>query len=267
MGKELVDKVVDGLFPNHVKRSAGNTTPEESEIPLFTQAELAAALLCLKKKKAPGPDGNPLEVLKVAAEKHHHPLLDMYNACLKAGYFAPRWKKARLMLVNKDKGQSDSPSSYRPLCTLDTAGKLLETLLRLRLQAAISAAGGLAKRQHGFRRGRSTINAVREVVEAARSTERGNHFSRPICLMATIDVKMRSTRSDGRISWTYWSTTSMFRSTSWLSWDTIFKIVTCYMRRRKVKFEENSQQASHRVRSSALNCGTSRITGYSTFQC
>ena len=38
-------------------------------------------------------------------------------------------------------------------------------------QAAVSAAGGLAKRQHRFRRGRSTIDAVREVVEAARNVK------------------------------------------------------------------------------------------------
>ena len=186
MGKKLVDKVVDGLFPNHVKRPAGNTTPEESEIPLFTQAELAAALRCLKKKKAPGPNGIPSEVLNVVAEKHQHALLDMNNACLKAGYFAPRWKEARLVLINKGKGQSDSPSIYRPLCMLDTAGKLLETLLRSRLQAATSAAGGLARRQHGFRRGRSTIDAVPEVVEAAGPG---------LCARRTMCQKRRKARS------------------------------------------------------------------------
>ena len=68
-------------------------------------------------------------------------------------------------------------------------GKLLEKLLKLRLQAAIAAAGDLAPRQYGFRRGKSTIDAVQEVVNAAKSTEQGNHYSRPICLLATLDVK------------------------------------------------------------------------------
>ena len=69
------------------------------------------------------------------------------------------------------------------------AGKLLEKLLKLRLQAAIGAAGDLAPRQYGFRRGTFTIVAVQEVVNAAKSTDQGNHYSRFICLLVTSNVK------------------------------------------------------------------------------
>ena len=69
------------------------------------------------------------------------------------------------------------------------AGKLLEKLLKLRLQAAIGAAGDLALRQYGFRRGTFTIVAVQEVVNAAKSTDQGNHYSRFICLLVTSNVK------------------------------------------------------------------------------
>ena len=48
------------------------------------------------------------------------------------------------MLIGKGKGPVDAPSSYRPLCMLDTAGKLLEKLVRPRLQAALKAAGDLS---------------------------------------------------------------------------------------------------------------------------
>ena len=47
----------------------------------------------------------------------------------------------------------------------------------------------MAPRQYGFRRGKSTIDAVQEVVNAAKSTEQGNHYSCNICLLATLDVK------------------------------------------------------------------------------
>lgn len=72
---------------------------------------------------------------------------------------------------------------------LDTAGKLLEMLLKPRIRAAIENAGGLSKRQHGFRPGRSTIGAIEDVIEGVRKAQAGNHFSRRIVLLATLDVR------------------------------------------------------------------------------
>ena len=49
--------------------------------------------------------------------------------------------------------------------------------------------GDLPDRQYGLRKGRSTVDAINIVVEVARITEQGNDFSRPICLLVTLDVK------------------------------------------------------------------------------
>ena len=157
--------------------------------PPITEAELRRAAGALKNKKAPGPDGLPAEVLKAVARSHPDLLLNMYNSCLRAGVFYSRWKEARLVLIGKSKGPADAPSSYRPLCMLDTARKLLGKLVKPRLQAAIRVAGDLSGRQYGFRTGRSTIDVIQEVVKAAKSTERGNHFSRSVYLLVTLDVK------------------------------------------------------------------------------
>ena len=72
---------------------------------------------------------------------------------------------------------------------LDTAGKLLEKLLKPRLQAAIEAAENLSNRQYSFRKGRSTIDAISDVVQAAQTANQGNHSSRKIVLLVTLDVK------------------------------------------------------------------------------
>ena len=61
--------------------------------------------------------------------------------------------------------------------------------MKPRLTAAIENSGGLSTRQYGFRTGRSTIGALREISEAAMITQRGNHFSRPVLLLATLQVK------------------------------------------------------------------------------
>lgn len=180
--------IVDTLFPSHPVGRAAHETANE-EIPLFTEEELKVAVAALRNGKAPGPDGIPAEALKCALNVSPELLLRMYNACLRAGTFSCRWKVARLVLIDKGKGEAMSPSSYRPLCMLDAAGKTLEKLLQPRIHAAIREAGDLSDSQYGFRKGKSTADAIKQVIETAQRAEMGNHRSRNIVLLVTLDVK------------------------------------------------------------------------------
>ena len=179
---------MDTLFPAHLEREYAEIQVME-EYPLFTTLELRAAVKSLGNRKAPGPDGIPLEVIKVIERNYPHLLLDMINACLTTGIFPRRWKLQRLVLLDKGKGPPITPASYRPLCMLDTMGKVYEKMLRGRLRIAISEAGGLSEKQHGFRPGHSTIAAIREVVTTAHTSWQGNHRTRDSCIVVTFDVK------------------------------------------------------------------------------
>ena len=76
------------------------------------------------------------------------------------GQFLRQWKTARLVLIKKP-GKSDlSPSSYRPICLLSEAGKLFERIIVQKLHAFLDESGGIASGQYGFRRHRSTIDAI-----------------------------------------------------------------------------------------------------------
>lgn len=185
-----ISNIVDALFPTHPKLTP--VTKEdvpENAVPLFSIRELEIAAASLKPNKAPGPDGIPAEILKITAQKCPTLLLNMYNACLTEGTFDKRWKVQRLILLDKGKGQPSSPSNYRPLCMLDTAGKLLEKLLQPRLQLAIQLKGGLSGKQYGFRKGKSTTDAVQTVLRYVEETRRGNHHSRKLAVVATLDVR------------------------------------------------------------------------------
>ncbi|XP_029053824.2 uncharacterized protein LOC114881259 [Osmia bicornis bicornis] len=124
--------VVDALFPTHPVTVEPRLTDEEKDIPPFRAEELVLAERSMKSGKAPGPDDIPAEAIKAAARNCPGLLLGMYNGCLRAVVFPARWKLARLALIPKGKGDSDSPSFYRPLCVLDTAGKMMERLLKTR---------------------------------------------------------------------------------------------------------------------------------------
>lgn len=144
--------MVEGLFPTQ----PGNLTREAKEcageIPLFCEDELVQAAGSLRNGKAPGPDGVPVEAIKVVAHSCPQLLLRMYNDCLREGVYPKIWKAQRLVLISKGKGDLTLPSAYRPLCLLDTAGKLFEKLLQPRLLASVEDAGGLSPNQHGFRK-------------------------------------------------------------------------------------------------------------------
>ncbi|KAJ8967337.1 hypothetical protein NQ317_007982 [Molorchus minor] len=98
--------------------------------------------------------------------------------------FPEKWKKARLVLLNKGKNLPlEDPRAHRPLSLLNCPGKLYELVVRERLLAEIEENGGFSDRQHGFRKGRGTIGAVKAI---------GNTLDRerPVwAILITLDVK------------------------------------------------------------------------------
>jgi hypothetical protein len=76
-----------------------------------------------------------------------------------------------MVLFPKPGRSPDSTSSFRPVCLLDQAVKLLERIVAARLESHLSRrAPGLHDSQFDFRKGRSTTDAigrVRTLVEGA----------------------------------------------------------------------------------------------------
>lgn len=184
-----IDNIVDRLFPTHPPLGE-EQEPEGDGVPNpFTEQELKAAARCLKKGKAPGPDGVPSEALRLLAEDRPDALLEVYNACIAQGIFPKQWKKQKLTLISKMRGDPTQPASYRPLCMLDSAGKLLEKLLQRRLAESVEMAGGLSERQYGFRPGRSTLGAIQNVVRRFEHAQRRRYYPKRIIVLATLDVR------------------------------------------------------------------------------
>ncbi|CAB0039071.1 unnamed protein product [Trichogramma brassicae] len=96
------------------------------------------------------------------------------------------------LLIPKPGKPPDEPSSYRPLCMLDTMGKILEKIICDRLEAFTERPGGLSERQYGFRKGRSTIDAIEDVISTARNAIAGRRWFRgtkKYCAVVTLDVR------------------------------------------------------------------------------
>ncbi|RVE40273.1 hypothetical protein evm_015077, partial [Chilo suppressalis] len=157
--EELLDRVLGTLFPDPGPFQPPRMLPpgglSEEPIPHPLPDRLRG------KKTAPGPEGVPPKVLALALGPLKERFLAVLNLSIAAGRFPRRWKQGRLVLLRKDGRPEDSPSGYRPIVVLDDAGKFLEKILALRIVEHLEGPGpNLAECQFGFRRNRSTVEAV-----------------------------------------------------------------------------------------------------------
>lgn len=145
-------------------------TMEWSEELQVTEEELfEAAKRMAAHDVAPGPDGIPGRVWAETIDIMAPRLLHLYTRCLKEGVYPRTWRTARLVLLQKEGRPLDSPSAYMPVCLLDEVGKLFERIIVARLEAHMSGrVPGWHDSQYGFRRGRSTVDAVRRVRSMAQ---------------------------------------------------------------------------------------------------
>lgn len=146
---------------------------------------IQASKATLRKKICNALDKN----ICIIALKYPNILLNAYNASLATGTFSTVWKRRRLVLLDERKGNPVTPSSFRQLCLLDIAGKLLEKLILERLRNNIDHAGGFANNQHGLRKGRPAVGAIRKVIETITEAWAGSLKARKVCFLPTLEIK------------------------------------------------------------------------------
>jgi len=94
----------------------------------ITETELLSVARNLKSRKAPGPDLVPNRAVKTLLSLHPGAVASLYN----------RWKRQTLLLLPKPGKPAGEASSYRPICLLDTIGKVFERVIATRLNAVDS---------------------------------------------------------------------------------------------------------------------------------
>jgi len=127
-------------------------------------------------------------IIKTIAVKKPTVLRDTFNSCLKFGLFPLSWKVAKLVLLRKGEKPLENPSTYRPICLLNTAGKLFERIIKRRLEKHLGENGDLNEKQFGFRRGLSTVDAIEKVMEVVETAGSGPLYRRELCAVVALDV-------------------------------------------------------------------------------
>lgn len=137
MSTEKKTEVVRVLFPDIIEaipeRKLGNAPRN------FTLEDLKLACDKIKTGKAPGPDGIPVEAVKVMITEIPDTALAAINEILYHQTFPDEWKSARLVLIHKNGKPLDTPNAYRPLCL---EGRATTDALRRVLSIGISVKCG-----------------------------------------------------------------------------------------------------------------------------
>ncbi|KAL1454467.1 hypothetical protein WDU94_010715 [Cyamophila willieti] len=188
ISESLEEQILDTLFPNAAPVNWLYPEIDPNSVPPFTLEDLVDVADRMKCKKAPGPNGILPEIVKCAVKAVPNYILEVMNSILLRGDFPSRWKKARVVLLPKPGKPAFQPSSYRPLCLLDTFGKLLEGLLIKRMMEELGD-HGLSDDQFGFRPGRSTVDAIQRVYSIADDERKKSRRRRGLCLLVTLDVR------------------------------------------------------------------------------
>lgn len=170
------------LFPTHPPAVFKPINQIRSIVP-FTTLELLGACCKLKKGKSPGPDEVPVEVAWLVCMEFTEKCLEMYNWCLTRGEFPDCWKITKLVLIPKPKKARSDPTTYRPICLTNVMGKILEHMIQRRLR--LETVNRLSNAQYGFRKGLSSVDAIKRVIELGCNAKRdGKH-----AVLVTLDVK------------------------------------------------------------------------------
>lgn len=121
------------LFPQQSKFVRNLVSESDTSIPVVSIEEVLNAESKLMVNKAPGPDGVPNIALKKAISTRPEVFARVFNTYLQKGVFPNVWKLQKLVLLPKTANPS-SPNSFRPLCMLDSTGKVFEHIIKSRLE-------------------------------------------------------------------------------------------------------------------------------------
>lgn len=110
--------------------------------------------------KAAGSDEIPSIALKEAAKELTPTITKLFKQCIQASCFPNCWKSALVCPIPKGVSPSEQATEYRPISLLPVISKVFERLVNERLLNYFEKSNYLPASQYGFRRQRSTTDAL-----------------------------------------------------------------------------------------------------------
>ncbi|PZC78071.1 hypothetical protein B5X24_HaOG202606 [Helicoverpa armigera] len=167
IGAKLAEKIPSSKrTSSHFLTEDSQATPIDSfAIIPADESEILSLIKGLKNKCAVGVDQISSKIIKRYANVLVPPITHICNLAISSGVFPSDFKTAIIKPIHKGGGK-DCVNNYRPISILPALSKVLERLLNQRLIKFLESKALLSPAQFGFRNGRSTNDAVHELVDA-----------------------------------------------------------------------------------------------------
>ena len=146
----------ENTHKNILDEPGDNTTP--LNLP-FSLSELKSAIGS-RRKSATGADRVSYLVFGHMPDATLTIWLHLFNMVWQGGVVPSMWKEAQVIPLPKPGKDKSDPKSYRPISLTSHVGKLLEVMVKNRLEHVLESNGILNRFQSGFRKGRSTLDQL-----------------------------------------------------------------------------------------------------------
>lgn len=161
IGSNLADAITQTSNSQPNLSSCFKDQPQSSSFVLLDTdpEEVHTVLMGLKSESASGWDDIPAMFLKRASKAIVPIIVHLANLCFARGVFPSLLKQSIITPVHKS-GDREDVNNYRPISVLTSISKIIEKLINNRLITYLNKFNILSDRQYGFRRGKSTQDAV-----------------------------------------------------------------------------------------------------------
>ena len=140
----------------------------------FSAAELKVALSQCHDS-SPGSDDIPYAFLRHMSESALNFLLNLYNLIWHSGEFPSSWGVAVVLPIPKPGKDNLHATNYRPISLTSCICKVLEKMVNVRLMWFLESGSFLSPVQYGFRKARSTTDALLSLESSVCEAFANNH--------------------------------------------------------------------------------------------
>ena len=151
------------------------------------------AIKSIQNSKAPGPDGFPIEFLKIFQAKLAPLLHSVYSESLRHGSLPPTVRQASISLLLKKDKDPKLCSSYRPLSLINVDAEILAKALAHRLENILPAI--ISDEQTGFIKGRQLFYNIRTLLNVI--------YSKSSAATPEVVISVDAEKAFDRVEWDY----------------------------------------------------------------
>ena len=160
-----------------------STASEAGENGSICEEEVRACMQSLKLSKASGPDTIPAELIKHGGSGMCQSLTWMFNRSWDMGYLPLDWRTAHITPVPKE-SHARTPDRFHPISLLYVASKVMETVVKGRLESLAERGEWFSGFQGAYRKNRNSTDQLLYMSQRVHDEfERGK-----VGVVALIDV-------------------------------------------------------------------------------